>query len=489
MKLKLRNISKSYGIVRALQNVDFELNTGEVHAICGENGAGKSTLMNVLSGNVSPDTGEIWLDNTRQTIRSQAHAASLGIAIVYQQLSLFENQTVAENIFVNQFPKTKLGWIDETKLHADTQELLNRLQISESIQANQNVGELSAGQKQMVEIAKALSRDSSILILDEPTASISESDKNTLFKILNFLRKQGTSIIYISHRMEEIFEIADRVTVFKDGKYVSTQACGEITKEQLIGLMVGRELSQSTTKTAVGTEVICEVQGLSNSYIHDISFTIKKGEILALAGLVGAGRTEIAKTIFGVLPIQKGSIRLHGKELSIQSPADAIKNKIAYVPEERKALGLYLRIDIAQNIDSINYTENDSLYYNATKATGDAEVYKTKLNIACSSVNQTVSELSGGNQQKVVLSKWLSSNPDLLIIDEPTHGIDIGAKFEIYELLQKLASEGKSILLISSELTEILNVSDRVLVIKKGRVNKELITSQTNEQEILAWAM
>ena len=489
MQLKLKNISKNYGVVKALQNVDFELFEGEIHAICGENGAGKSTLMNILSGNTQPDAGEIFLDNSIIKLKNQNHAADLGIAIVYQQLSLFENQNVAENIFVNQFPKTKSGCIDFETLHKDTQTLLETLKISHFIHPKLMVSELSSGQKQMLEIAKALAKKPSILILDEPTASITENDKKTLFDIINLLKKGGTSIIYISHRMDEIFEISDRVTVLKDGRFVATHPTNSINKDALITLMVGRDITSTKTQNTVNEHITLEVSNLSNEKIHNISFKIHKGEIVALAGLVGAGRTEIAKTIFGAMKKNKGTIRLNNQEIDIKTPADAIHNKIAFVPEERKALGLFLDMNVSENIHSINFTDDNPVFFDKTKSTSIAEEFKSKLRIVCSSITQKVADLSGGNQQKVVLSKWLSTNPDLLIIDEPTHGIDVGAKFEIYELLQNLASEGKSILLISSELSEILSISNRVLVVKNGQISQELITQNTNEEEILKWAM
>jgi ABC-type sugar transport system ATPase subunit len=489
MQLKLKNISKTYGAVKALQNVDFELFEGETHAICGENGAGKSTLMNILSGNTQPDGGEIFLDNSTIQLKNQSHAADLGIAIVYQQLSLFENQNVAENIFVNQFPKIKSGLIDFETLYKDTQSLLEMLRIDHLIHPKLMVSELSPGQKQMLEIAKALAKKPTILILDEPTASISENDKKTLFDIIDLLKKGGTSIIYISHRMDEIFEISDRVTVLKDGKYIATHPTNSINKDALITLMVGREIVSNKIQSVENEEVAMEVNHLSNEKINDISFKIHKGEIVALAGLVGAGRTEIGKTIFGAMKKQSGTIRLNNQAITIKNPADAIHYKIAFVPEERKTLGLFLDMSISENINSINFTDDNPVFFDKSNSTTIAEKFKSTLRIVCSSITQKVSDLSGGNQQKVVLSKWLSTNPDLLIIDEPTHGIDVGAKFETYELLQKLASEGKSILLISSELSEVLAISNRVLVVKNGQISKELITQNTNEEEILKWAM
>ncbi|SKC05273.1 sugar ABC transporter ATP-binding protein [Dyadobacter psychrophilus] len=489
MQLQLQNISKSFGPVQALHSVSFTLAEGEVHAICGENGAGKSTLMNILSGNLQPDNGDIVLDNSPVQIKNFAHAASLGLAIVYQQLSLFENQDIAENIFVNQFPTHKSGLINYKALYDETERLLRKLHMEHILSPKTMVSALSPGEKQMVEIAKALSRKPSILILDEPTASISGYDAQTLFHIIRNLKSQGTSVIYISHRMEEIFEIADRVTVLKDGKYAGTKMTAEINRDMLINMMVGREISKMNRKYAENKDVVLEVEELSNQKLNSISFKIHRGEIVALAGLVGAGRTEIGKTIFGAMQKSSGRILLNNKELNIKNTADAIRHKIAFVPEERKALGLFMDMNVAENIGSVGLSASKPVFFDHSKSIAIAETYKQKLRIVANNVLQKVGDLSGGNQQKVVLSKWLSTDPDLLIIDEPTHGIDIGAKFEIYALLQKLALDGKAILLISSELPEVLAISDRILVIKNGGITKELKSKDTTEEEILKWAM
>jgi ribose transport system ATP-binding protein len=489
MKLKLSNISKSYGSVLALQNIDFELIAGEVHAVCGENGAGKSTLMNILSGNVLPDIGEIFLDGENIKIQSQSHAASLGIAIVYQHLSLFENQNVAENIFVNQFPKTKFGFIDFKKLYAETEILLSTLRLNHIIRPEMLVADLSPGQKQMVEIAKALSKNPSILILDEPTASITDTETKTLFEIIQNLKAKGVSVIYISHRLEEIFEISDRVTILKDGKYVASHSTPDLNKEKLISLMVGRDILKAERSFTINEYIVLELKSVSNDKLTDVSFKIHKGEIVALAGLVGAGRTEIGMTIFGAMKINKGELWLNGIKTEIKSSENAIQLKIAYVPEERKTLSIFADMNVFENINSANLTSVAPRFYDENNAKQQAENYVKKLNIVTPSVSQKVLNLSGGNQQKVVLAKWLSTNSDLLIIDEPTHGIDIGAKFEIYELLEKLSQGGRSILLISSELSEVLAISDRVLVVKNGKITKELLTQNTTETEILKWAM
>jgi ABC-type sugar transport system ATPase subunit len=489
MHLSLKNISKSYGAVKALEGIDFELSEGEVHAVCGENGAGKSTLMNILSGNIQPDNGEIFLNNRSVRFKNQDDAGKSGIAIAYQHLSLFENLNVAENIFVNRFPEKKSGIIDYDRLYQLTGEILEQLKIEHLFHPRTLVSTLSAGQKQMIEIAKALSHNPGILILDEPTASLSDNNKETLFEIIRSLKSKGTSVIYISHRMEEIFKISDRATVLKDGRWIASAPVHTLTKERLIELMVGRAITVSRKASIERKSVALEVRNITNRHVKNISFNLHKGEIVALAGLVGAGRTEIAKTIFGEIKKDAGTIAVNGKKVTINNPGTAIANKIAYLPEERKELGLFPDMNITENINAVSYTVHRPAVIDYAVGKQKAVSFKDRLRIACTSIEQNIVELSGGNQQKVVLARWLSVNPDILIIDEPTHGIDIGAKFEIYDLLQELASNGKAILLISSELSEILAISDRILVIKNGTIVKELVTTNTTEEEILTWAM
>jgi ribose transport system ATP-binding protein len=334
-----------------------------------------------------------------------------------------------------------------------------------------------------------LSRQPEILILDEPTASLSDNNKETLFEIIRSLKSKGTSIIYISHRMEEIFKISDRATVLKDGHKIVSAPIYTLTKDRLIELMVGRAITVSQKRSSEKKSVALEVNNITNRQIQNVSFKIHRGEIVALAGLVGAGRTEIAKTIFGDIKKESGTITIDGKTITINNPGTAIANRIAYLPEERKELGLFPDMNITENINAVSYTAHRPAVIDYSAGKRKAVSFKEKLRIVCTSVEQSIAELSGGNQQKVILARWLSVNPDILIIDEPTHGIDIGAKFEIYDLLQELASGGKAILLISSELSEILAISDRVLVIKNGAVVKELITANTTEEEILTWAM
>ncbi len=487
-RLQLHQISKYFPGVKALEKVDFQLQPGEVHALCGENGAGKSTLMNILTGNLQPDQGRILLHEKETVIENPAHANQLGIAIVYQQLSLAENLNVAENIFANQQPRNRWGLIQYKTLFEQTQLLLNRLHIN-GLKPHTLVSTLSPGQKQMVEIAKALARRPSILILDEPTASITEQETQTLFQIIRQLQQQGVSIIYISHRMAEIFAVANRVTVLKDGQTQGTFATTEITREQLIRRMVGRDISHTQRKSVVQNSILLEVKSLTSDRFQNISFQLHAGEILGLAGLVGAGRTEIARAIFGADVIQSGEILFKGKALHSSHPSEAIQAGIGYVPEERKKLGLFLEKEVRENIAVAKQNKfNASAWYEETSMTQTAQEYKEKLRIATPSVFQKVVHLSGGNQQKVVLAKWLLSAPTVLIIDEPTHGIDVGAKYEIYEILDILAQQGKGILLISSELPEILGLCDRILVIREGTLAGELSRDDASEENIMRLA-
>lgn len=487
-RLQLQQISKYFPGVKALEKVDFQVEAGEVHALCGENGAGKSTLMNILTGNLHPDHGHIFFNGQETVIQNPAHANDLGIAIVYQQLSLVDNLSIAENIFANQQPCHRWGFIDYRTLFKQTQQLLNQLQIS-GLKPQTLVSELSPGQKQMVEIAKALARNPSLLILDEPTASITEQETQTLFQIIRQLTQQHVSVIYISHRMAEIFTIATRITVLKDGQTQGTFLTSDITREQLIRRMVGRDVSHIQHQSFRQNSILLEVKTLTGNRFRNISFQLHAGEILGLAGLVGAGRTEIARAIFGADPIHSGSMLLKGKTFTPTHPSDAIHAGIGYVPEERKSLGLFLEKQVRENIAAVWQNKASTTpWFEDSMVTQLAQDYKDKLNIATPHVFQQVIHLSGGNQQKVVLAKWLLSNPDVLMVDEPTHGIDVGAKFEIYEILQSLAQQGKGILLISSELPEVIGLCDRILVIREGEIAGELTKDEATEENIMRLA-
>ncbi|AEI49998.1 sugar ABC transporter ATP-binding protein [Runella slithyformis] len=484
--LTLQNISKTFPGVQALSDVSFPLEAGEVHAVCGENGAGKSTLMNILAGNLQPDSGgQIFIETKAVQIRDFNQARELGIAIVYQERSLVEMLSIAENIFANRHPKTKWGLIDYPQLYANTQALLQQLNLTH-LSPKTRVETLSPAERQMVEIAKALSQNPRILILDEPTASITEQEINTLFSTIRQLKKQGIAVIYISHRMAEIFEIADRVTVLKDGRYQVTLFISETNSAQLIKLMVGRDLAKTVHESSTQAETLLEVKGLESALFEDINFYLKKGEIVALAGLVGAGRTEIARAIFGMDTITAGSVWLDGQLCSIHHPADAISYGIGYVPEDRKNQGLFLDMSVQENIVAGRFSGNEAI--STQEQLQIATQFKEDLRIQTPAVSQKVRLLSGGNQQKCVLARWLHLNPKVLIVDEPTHGVDVGAKLEIYELLHKMALTGTSILLISSELPEVLALADRILVVYHGKIAGELSCSEATEERILALA-
>ncbi|HMG90885.1 MAG TPA: sugar ABC transporter ATP-binding protein [Chryseolinea sp.] len=487
--LKLEGISKTFPGVKALDNVDLLVEKSEILSICGENGAGKSTMMNIIAGNMQPDHGRIYLNDQHVEIKTPQSAFDLGIAVVYQHLSLVENLSVAENIYANRQPVNKLGLIQFDELHVRSQKLLKELGMDD-INPSTLVSRLSQPKKQLVEIAKALSRHPSILILDEPTTSITERETRTLFEILFTLKNQGVSILYISHRLDEIFKISDRVSVLKDGRSQGTFKASNITKDQLITKMVGREIKALRSGSTSRPEVLLEVKDLTGARFRNISFRLHRGEILGMAGLIGAGRTEIARALFGADKVRSGSILLNGHLVSaLDHPEVAIRNGIAYVPEERKTSGLFQEMSIQDNViagDLKNASSRNG--YSQAKAKMLAIELKDKLKIVAPDVQQKVINLSGGNQQKVVLAKWLLTHPEVLIVDEPTHGIDVGAKFEIYELLKIMAAEGKAILVISSDLPELIGLCDRILVIKEGSITGEVTRAEASEEIIMTLA-
>lgn len=486
--LTIQNISKNFPGVRALDNISLSFQQSEVHALCGENGAGKSTLMKILSGNLQPDSGDIFLKEQKVRFKDQQEAQDQQIAIVYQERSLVSSLSVAENIFIRNKPTYRAGFINFFKLNRQAQRLLDDLKLG-YINPRTPVGLLSGAEQQMVEIAKALAQNPQLLILDEPTASITETETDTLFEIIRVLKEKGVSIIYISHRMAEIFQIADRVSVLKDGCLQTTQAVADTNIEEVIRQMVGRELQTFSAQHHVRTSVALEVQGLFGQAFHDISFTLRQGEILALAGLVGAGRSEVARAIFGADPLYKGKIILEGQPVSPQHPADARNLGIGYLPEERKSNGLFLDMTVEDNL-LITYLETMSRFgfINNQQARKEAEKSIQKLNIITPHVRQKVQYLSGGNQQKVVLARWLLRQLKVFIIDEPTHGVDVGAKSEIYGLLKELTRLGVAVLLISSELPEVLTLSDRILVMWNGQITAEMPREEASEEEIMHYA-
>ncbi len=485
--LRLSGISKAFPGVQALKDVGFEINKGEVHAICGENGAGKSTLMNILAGNYSKDEGTIEIEGKALEIRNHAHSLELGISVVYQERSLVPNLNVAENIFVERQYTNKFGFINNKKMNEMTKKLCDEIELD--VQPTDIVGYLTPAQQQMVEIAKALSYKSKILILDEPTAALTERETKVLFEVIGKLKSEGISVIYISHRLQELFEIADTVTVLKDGKYVGTRSITELDINTIINMMVGRDLQVDAYLSHYKDEIVFEVKHMTSYKFRDITFKLRKGEILGFSGLAGAGRTELFRGIIGADPIISGEIYINGKETRIRNTVEAINNGIGYLPEDRKEQGLFLSMSIAENIIS---GKLESICTNGMihpkKINIVADEYKKKLNIATPSVEKKVGELSGGNQQKVVFSKWLLVNSNILIIDEPTRGIDVGAKSEIYKIIRELSASGTSIVVISSDLPEVLAISDRIVVMYNGALMGELNREEATEEKVMQLA-
>ncbi len=486
--LLLQNITKQFPGVKALDNVTISIAPAEIHALCGENGAGKSTLMNILSGNLQPEEGDIIIGGNKVILKDPQQAFDQGIAIVYQHLSLFDSLSVAENIYANQQPINKVGIIQFGDLYSKTRALLQQLNL-ESIDPATLVGKLSPAQKQMVEIAKALSKEPSIFILDEPTASLTNKETKTLFEILQVQRNKGISIIYISHRLEEIFLLADRVSILKDGKHQGTFSSKELSRDALIRKMVGRELKELNTKSNKHQEILLELKNITGHKFAHISLALHRGEILGLSGLVGAGRTEIARAIFGMDRILSGEMLLHDSTFKPSHPNDAIQRGIAYVTEDRKGLGLFSEMSVQENIVAAGLDRiMPSRFYDNAIAGQLTHAAKEKLRISTHSLQQRVAKLSGGNQQKVMIAKWLLVQPEVLIVDEPTHGIDIGAKYEIYEILKALAAEGKGIIMISSELPELIALCDRIIVVKRGEIAGEVSGEDRTEEKIMKLA-
>lgn len=492
--LKLTHISKRFPGVLALNDVQFDVYPGEVHALLGENGAGKSTLIKIISGVHKPDNGTIMLDNKPRIFNNPREAKEAGIATIYQELGLYPELSVAENIFMGHAPRQRMGpfsGIDWKQMEARAAELLAELDIYD-LDVTQKIGTLNVGNRQRVEIAKALSLDARILIMDEPTAALTESDVQRLFEIVRLLRQRGVGIIYISHRLQEVFELADRVTVLRDGNYIDTQPVSEVTEQDLITMMVGRQIENLYPKeNAEIRDVVLEVRNLNaGSHTRDVSFKVHAGEIVGMAGLVGSGRSETAQVIFGVHPAQSGDVFINGEKVNIHHPSEAVKHGLAYVPEDRGTQGLVKQMSIRENASmAILRAVSNLTFINPLKEFRIARQAIDQLSIRATGPEQIAEKLSGGNQQKVVVSKWLASKPKILIMDEPTRGIDVGAKAEIHRLMSQLAAErGLAILMISSELPEILGMSDRVLVMRAGKIVAEF-TRDEADQEKIAGAM
>ena len=488
--LIMKNIKKSFSGVAALKNAELELNKSEVVALMGENGAGKSTLMKILTGIYSKDEGTVTFEGKEVEYKSVSESEEAGIAIVHQELNMMNDLTVAQNLFIGKERKKGI-FIDDAKMAEDARELFKKLNVD--INPNVKIGSLTVGKQQMVEIAKAISTNAKVIVFDEPTAALTDSEIEELFKVINDLRAKGTGIIYISHRMDEINVISDKVIVMRDGEYVGTLVTKECTKDDIIKMMVGRTVfMEPKTKSDVSAdaEVVLRCENLNRGkHVKNVSFDLRKGEILGFSGLMGAGRTEVARLIFGADPMDSGKIYIHGKEVSIKSTKDAVNAGIGYLSEDRKRYGLLVDKSVEENtcLSSLEkFTKG--LFIDGSKSKSVSEKYVQELRTKTPSVTQIIKKLSGGNQQKVVIAKWLVKDSEILIFDEPTRGIDVGAKSEIYDLMERLVKEGKSIIMISSELPEVLRMSDRVVVMCEGRITGCLDISEASQEGIMTCA-
>ena len=488
--LEMRNIGKSFPGVKALDNVSFDLRRGETHVLMGENGAGKSTLMKILVGLQPADTGTILIDGREVHITNPRDAVRAEISMIHQELSPIPAMTLAENIFVGREPVGKFGILDRKTLARDTNELFARLGVN--FNPFSVMGDHSVAEQQMVEIAKAVSYNSRIIVMDEPTSAITENEAEKLFRIIDYLKEQGVGVIYISHKMDEIFRLADRITILRDGCHIATRDAKDLTRDELIRLMVGREVKDVFPKVDVarGAELL-RVEGLSlDGKFADVSFTLRAGEILGFAGLMGAGRTEVVETLFGIRRKSAGRISIEGREVTIDRPEDAIRAGLALVPEDRKQVGLILKASVNDNISLVSLS--DFCKFGVVKRNSERDAVDEKITsvrIKTPSSRQLAGNLSGGNQQKVVISKWLMTNPKVLILDEPTRGIDVGSKAEIYNLVGELVKRGMGVIMISSELPEVIGLSDRVAVMHEGVFCGILDRAELSQEAIMSCAL
>ncbi len=489
--LEMIDVSKSFPGVKALDNVNLRVRPHSVHALMGENGAGKSTLLKCLFGIYEKDQGKIFFKGQEINFTSSKEALENGVSMVHQELNLVLQRTVMDNMWLGRYP-TKGWFIDHGKMYDDTKRIFDELDID--IDPRVKVATLSVSQMQMIEIAKAFSYDAKIVIMDEPTSSLTEKEVNHLFKIINKLKEKGCGIVYISHKMEEIFQLCDEITILRDGQWVATQPLKGMTMDQIIGMMVGRELTQRfPEKTNLPKEVILEIEHLTaknQPSIQDVTFNLHKGEILGIAGLVGAKRTDIVETLFGIRDRSQGSIKLHGKEVANHNAHEAIRNGFALVTEERRSTGIYSRLDIAFNslIANMDSYKGSMGLLSDNKMKSDTQWVIDSMRVKTPTQQTQIGSLSGGNQQKVIIGRWLLTQPEILMLDEPTRGIDVGAKFEIYQLILELAKKDKGIIIISSEMPELLGITDRIMVMSNGRVAGIVNTKETDQSEILRLA-
>ncbi|WP_164923984.1 sugar ABC transporter ATP-binding protein [Sinorhizobium fredii] len=488
--LTAEGVRKEFPGVVALDDVEFRLKRGTVHALMGENGAGKSTLMKILAGIYHPDQGEVKLKGVGIQLKSPLDALENGIAMIHQELNLMPFMTVAENIWIRREPKNRFGFVDHGEMRRMTAKLFERLKID--IDPEIEVRHLSVASRQMVEIAKAVSYESDVLIMDEPTSALTEREVAHLFEIIRDLRSQGIGIVYITHKMNELFEIADEFSVFRDGKYIGTHASSQVTRDDIIRMMVGREITQMFPKEDVPIgDVVLSVKNLTlNGVFQDVSFDVRAGEILGVAGLVGSGRSNVAETLFGVTPASSGTIAIDGKELVIDNPNTAIKNRMAFLTEDRKDTGCLLILDILENMQVAVLQDRfvKRGFVSEKEITAACEEMSRKLRVKTPNLQERIENLSGGNQQKVLIGRWLLTNPHILILDEPTRGIDVGAKAEIHRLVTELARNGVAVIMISSEMPEVLGMSDRIMVMHEGRVTGFLDRAEATQIKVMELA-
>ena len=487
--LEMRNIFKSFGGVNALRDVSFQCRPGTVHALVGENGAGKSTLIKILAGALLPDSGGIFFKGQKHQNFSTRKALNSGISVIYQELALVSQMTVAENIFLGREPRKYFGIVDKKRLKIEAKKLLKQLGFE--VDMDMEVGEMTVAYQQMVEIAKALSKNADLIIMDEPSAILAGHELDQLFLIIESLKKRAVTIINISHRLEEVFRIANEVTILKDGQLVGTKPIKDLSRGELVKMMVGRTLEEvfPVSFSQLGNPVLQVEEISTKTILNQVSFNLREGEILGVAGMVGSGRTELARAIFGADPLTSGTIKIKGQDVVFKNPADAIRSKISLVPEDRKYHGLFTKLSILNNITLPILSKISRWGFTDKKKENEIVERERQIHsIDMTSGNQEVQYLSGGNQQKVVLSKSLQTIPEVIIMDEPTRGVDVGAKFEIYQLIRQLNKDGIAILMISSELPEILGLSDRILVMREGKIVAELTPNETNEEMIIEFA-
>lgn len=489
MQIEMRGINKSFGGNAVLKSAGFVLDSGEIHALMGENGAGKSTLMKILTGVYTRDAGTVIVDGKEVCYKDPQEAEKAGIVFIHQELNVLFDLTVEENMFLGKEIKKALGVCDKKAMRQEVKKVLEKLGVN--IDPGQRMSELSVGQQQMIEIAKALMVDAQVIIMDEPTAALTQSETEVLFEVVNSLRKKGVSIVYISHRMEEIFELCDRITVLRDGAYIGTKKIAETDMNDVVKMMIGREIGERYPLRDVEPgEIVFEVKGLeSPGVFRDVSFQVRAGEVLGVSGLMGAGRTEIMQAVFGNLPVSAGSIHLNGKEIHNKTPEQAMRNGIGFITEDRKVEGLMLEESIMKNISIANLGRLSRSGVMQKKTEQDlVEQGIKELNIKCFGPEHECGSLSGGNQQKVVFAKWIYTDPKVLILDEPTRGVDIGAKKEIYNIINDLAAKGVAIIMVSSELPEVLGMSDRVMVVREGLVRGILSKEEANQENVMILA-